>query len=164
MTLPGLRNATAFVVITTTIASFRLFTQVDVMTQGGPIDNATSTVVFHAIRVGFKGLSLGYASAISFVFFLIVVTITLRPPPRAARATGGGMMDAEGQSPHPLGVLSRARSAVPHLHLRRLMIVWAAFALMPDRLHVRVGLQADRAHLPRPAVRRIRSRRCSRPR
>lgn len=76
VTLPGLRNATTFVVITTTISSFRLFTQVDVMTQGGPIDNATSTVVFHAIRVGFKGLNLGYASAISFVFFLIVIAIT----------------------------------------------------------------------------------------
>lgn len=76
VTLPGLRNTTAFVLITTTISSFRLFTQVDVMTQGGPIDNATSTVVFHAIRVGFKGLSLGYASAISVVFFLIVVAIT----------------------------------------------------------------------------------------
>jgi multiple sugar transport system permease protein len=76
VTLPGLRNAMTFVIITTTISSFRLFTQVDVMTQGGPIDNATSTVVFHAIRVGFKGLSLGYASAISFVFFLIVVSIT----------------------------------------------------------------------------------------
>jgi multiple sugar transport system permease protein len=76
ITVPGLRNATTFVLITTTIASFRLFTQVDVMTQGGPIDNATSTVVFHAIRVGFKGLSLGYASAVSFVFFLIVIAIT----------------------------------------------------------------------------------------
>ena len=76
VTLPGLRNATTFVIITTTISSFRLFTQVDVMTQGGPIDNATSTVVFHAIRVGFKGLNLGYASAVSFVFFLIVIAIT----------------------------------------------------------------------------------------
>lgn len=76
ITLPGLRNTTAFVVITTTISSFRLFTQVDVMTQGGPIDNATSTVVFHAIRVGFRGQNLGYASAISVVFFLIVVAIT----------------------------------------------------------------------------------------
>ena len=76
VTLPGLRNTTAFVIITTTISSFRLFTQVDVMTQGGPIDHATSTVVFHAIRVGFKGLALGYASAISVVFFLIVVAVT----------------------------------------------------------------------------------------
>ncbi len=76
VTLPGLHNAMTFVIITTTISSFRLFTQVDVMTQGGPIDNATSTVVFHAIRVGFKSLNLGYASAISFVFFLIVIAIT----------------------------------------------------------------------------------------
>jgi multiple sugar transport system permease protein len=76
VTWPGLRNTTAFVVITTAIASFRLFTQVDVMTQGGPRDNATSTVIFHAIRVGFDGGDLGYASAISVVFFVIVVTLT----------------------------------------------------------------------------------------
>lgn len=76
VTLPGLKNTITFVVITTTISSFRLFTQVDVMTQGGPTDNATSTVVFHAIRVGFKSLDLGYASTVSVVFFLIVVGIT----------------------------------------------------------------------------------------
>lgn len=76
VTLPGLRNTTAFVVITTVISSFRLFTQVDVMTQGGPRDNATSTVIFHAIRVGFDSGDLGYASAISVVFFLIVVALT----------------------------------------------------------------------------------------
>lgn len=76
VTLPGLRNTTAFVVITTAISSFRLFTQVDVMTQGGPRDNATSTVIFHAIRVGFQGQDLGYASAISVIFFLIVVALT----------------------------------------------------------------------------------------
>jgi multiple sugar transport system permease protein len=76
VTWPGLANTTAFVVITTAIASFRLFTQVDVMTQGGPRDNATSTVIFHAIRVGFGGGDLGYASAISVVFFVIVVALT----------------------------------------------------------------------------------------
>jgi len=76
VTWPGLRNTTAFVVITTTISSFRLFTQVDVMTQGGPRDNATSTVIFHAIQEGFRSLKLGYGSAISVVYFLIVLAVT----------------------------------------------------------------------------------------
>ncbi len=76
VTWPGLRNTTAFVVITTTIASFRLFTQVDVMTQGGPRNDATSTVIFHAIQEGFRSLKLGYGSAISVVFFLVVLAVT----------------------------------------------------------------------------------------
>ena len=77
VTMPGLRNTTVFVLITTTIFAFRLFTQVDVMTQGGPRNDATSTVVFHAVQQGFRRLNLGYGSAISVVFFLIVLAIAL---------------------------------------------------------------------------------------
>jgi multiple sugar transport system permease protein len=77
VTLPGLRNTIVFVAITTTIFAFRLFTQVDVMTQGGPRDDATSTVVFHAVQEGFRGLNLGYGATISVVFFLIVLTVAL---------------------------------------------------------------------------------------
>jgi multiple sugar transport system permease protein len=77
VTWPGLRNTTVFVVITTTIFAFRLFTQVDVMTQGGPLDDATSTVVFHAVREGFRGQRLGYGATISVVFFMIVLVIAL---------------------------------------------------------------------------------------
>jgi multiple sugar transport system permease protein len=77
VTLPGLRNTMIFVIMITTIFSFRLFTQVDVMTQGGPRDSATSTVVFHAIEKGFRAGDLGYGAAISVVFFLIVLVIAL---------------------------------------------------------------------------------------
>ncbi len=77
VTVPGLRNTTVFVIITTTIFAFRLFTQVDVMTGGGPRNDATSTVVFHAVQQGFRRLDLGYGAAISVVFFLIVLVIAL---------------------------------------------------------------------------------------
>ncbi len=77
VTLPGLRNTSVFVVIITTIFSFRLFTQVRIMTQGGPRDNATSSVVFHAVEEGFRAGHVGYGSAISVVFFLIVLCISL---------------------------------------------------------------------------------------
>jgi multiple sugar transport system permease protein len=76
VTLPQLHNTHIFVVISTTILAFRLFTQVDIMTQGGP-ENATMTIIFHAINQGFRHQRIGYGSAITVVFFLIVLIIAL---------------------------------------------------------------------------------------
>lgn len=75
VTWPGLTPTRNLVLITITIQALSLFTQIDVMTQGGPL-NATSTVVFQAVRTGFAQQETGYASAISAVFFLIVLTIS----------------------------------------------------------------------------------------
>ena len=74
ITLPQLRNTIIFVIVGTTILAFRLFTQVDVMTKGGP-NNATISVVYDAIDQGFTQQKLGYASAITVVFFVIVLVI-----------------------------------------------------------------------------------------
>ena len=74
ITLPSLRNTTLFIFITITIAAFQLFTQVFVMTNGGP-DDSTSTVAFHMVRTGFREQDLAYASTISVVFFLIILGI-----------------------------------------------------------------------------------------
>lgn len=76
VTVPQLRNTTIFVIISTTILAFRLFTQVDVMTKGGPQD-ATVTVVYHAVDTGFRQQKIGYGSAVTVLFFIIVVTIAL---------------------------------------------------------------------------------------
>ncbi len=76
VTWPGLRQTRTFILITITIAAFSLFTQVQIMTQGGPLD-ATSTVVFQAVRTGFQQQQTGYASAISLVFFVIVLAVSL---------------------------------------------------------------------------------------
>lgn len=76
ITIPQLRNTTIFVIISTTILAFRLFTQVDVMTKGGPQD-ATVTVVYHAVDTGFRQQKIGYGSAVTVLFFIIVVTIAL---------------------------------------------------------------------------------------
>ena len=45
------------------------------MTQGGPLD-ATTTVVFMAVRVGYQQQQTGYASAISLVFFVLVLAVS----------------------------------------------------------------------------------------
>ena len=53
VTWPGLRNTAVFVFIVITIQAFALFTQIDVMTQGGPLDT-TQTVIFQAVQRGFE--------------------------------------------------------------------------------------------------------------
>lgn len=76
VTLPQLRNTTIFVVISTTILAFKLYTQVAIMTQGGP-SNATITSVYYLVQQGFNNLSVGYGAAIAVIFFLIVLVISI---------------------------------------------------------------------------------------
>src|SRR5207247_4077069 len=72
ITLPQLRNTTIFVLIATTILSFKLYAQVEVMTQGGP-QNATATVVWYVVHQSIDNVRVGYASAVAVVFFFIVL-------------------------------------------------------------------------------------------
>lgn len=65
-----------FILVTITIAALGLFVQVDVMTSGGPQD-ATSTLVYHAVRKGYREQDMGYGSAISLIFFVCVLLISL---------------------------------------------------------------------------------------
>ena len=76
VTWPGLRNVAVFVLITITIAAFGLFTQVDVMTRGGPLDS-TQTVVFQAVQNGFESQDIAYGSTISVVFFIMVLIVAM---------------------------------------------------------------------------------------
>jgi len=76
ITIPQLRNTTIFVVISTTILAFKLFTQVWVMTRGGP-QGATRTAIVYLYEEGFQRLRVGYASTIAVLFFLIVLCVSL---------------------------------------------------------------------------------------
>jgi ABC-type sugar transport system permease subunit len=76
VTWPGLRTTFVFVLIIISIQAMGLFTQINVMTKGGPLDS-TTTLVFHAFREGYRKNEIGYASAIALVFFAIVVVISL---------------------------------------------------------------------------------------
>jgi len=76
VTWPGLRTTFVFVLIIISIQAMGLFTQVNVMTQGGPLDS-TTTLVFHIFREGFRKNDIGYSSAIAVIFFVIVVTISI---------------------------------------------------------------------------------------
>ncbi len=76
ITVPGLKNTLVYVMISVLISSLKVFTQVYVLTNGGPSD-ATTTVVFQLYKAGFINGQIGYSSAISVVFFLLVLAISL---------------------------------------------------------------------------------------
>lgn len=76
VTFPGLRNANIFVLIVTTIQAFKLFTQVNILTQGGPA-GATSTIVHYMVQQGFVAQRIGFASAVAVVFFILVASLAI---------------------------------------------------------------------------------------
>jgi multiple sugar transport system permease protein len=76
VTMPGLRNTHIFVLVTTTIFAFKLFTQVNLLTEGGP-NGATQTVVRYIYEQGFRRGNVGLAAAASVIFFLVVLAISI---------------------------------------------------------------------------------------
>jgi multiple sugar transport system permease protein len=76
ITVPGIRNTLIFVVMVTTIFSFRLFDQVYILTQGGPQDS-TTTVMYQAVTSAFAENNVGRGAAVTVIFFIIVLLITL---------------------------------------------------------------------------------------
>ena len=76
ITLPLLKPTFVFVLITITIAAMSLFIQVDIMTDGGPL-NSTSSIVYQIVQKGFQQQQIGYGAALSLVFFCIVLALAL---------------------------------------------------------------------------------------
>ncbi len=76
VTWPGLRNTAVLVLIVITMQAFALFAQIDVMTNGGPLDS-TTTLVFQAVERGYGKQDISGGSAISVILFLLVLTISL---------------------------------------------------------------------------------------
>ncbi|MGD2151925.1 MAG: sugar ABC transporter permease, partial [Gemmatimonadales bacterium] len=76
ITLPMLKPTTFFVLVTSIIGSFQVFTFVYVMTEGGPL-HATDVIVYHIYQNAWQFLRMGYASAMSWVLFAVIFMITL---------------------------------------------------------------------------------------
>ncbi|KPK40370.1 MAG: ABC transporter permease [Gammaproteobacteria bacterium SG8_47] len=76
VTIPQLRNTLIFVVLVTTILAFRLFDQVQIMTQGGP-RNASTTVMFEAVQAAFSRQQVAAGAAMSVVLFVVVLAVTM---------------------------------------------------------------------------------------
>ncbi|MFD1720355.1 carbohydrate ABC transporter permease [Amnibacterium endophyticum] len=76
ITLPSIRPTLLFATLILTIQSLQLFDLVYVMTGGGPLF-ATDTLVTEVFREGFVNYRTGYASAISWVLFALIMLISL---------------------------------------------------------------------------------------
>ena len=76
ITIPLLSPTTFFVTVTSIIGSFQVFDAVYLMTQGGPA-RATSVLVHYIYQTAFQYLEMGYASAMAYVLFIMVLIITL---------------------------------------------------------------------------------------
>ena len=75
ITVPLISPSLFFGIVLTVITSFQVFTQVYVLTDGGPGTSST-TLVYWLFEKGFNDYAMGYASAIAWVLFLIVILLT----------------------------------------------------------------------------------------
>ena len=75
ITLPLVSPTTFFLAITGLMTSFKVFPEINVLTEGGP-GTATYVMVYHIYVQGFEFYKMGYASTLSLVFFVITMTIT----------------------------------------------------------------------------------------
>ncbi|WP_406016056.1 sugar ABC transporter permease [Streptomyces sp. NBC_00984] len=76
ITLPLLKPATFFVLITSMISAFQSFDQIYILTDGGPA-NSTTMMTFEIYKSAFREFRIGYASAQSLVLFVLLMGFTL---------------------------------------------------------------------------------------
>lgn len=75
VTIPIMTPVILFNLITGIIGGFQYFTQAYIMTNGGPA-NATLFYPLYLYRSGFQYLKMGYASALAWILFLIILACT----------------------------------------------------------------------------------------
>jgi multiple sugar transport system permease protein len=75
ITVPLLTPTLFFLLITQFIASFQVFGIIYVMTQGGPA-NATSVYIYYLYQNAFAFGRMGYASAMAWILFVLIATVT----------------------------------------------------------------------------------------
>jgi multiple sugar transport system permease protein len=76
ITIPLLKPTTFFLLITSVIGTFQIFTEVYIMTNGGPL-NRTTTIAYYLYTNAFRELDMGYATAMAFVLFAMIFVFTL---------------------------------------------------------------------------------------
>jgi lactose/L-arabinose transport system permease protein len=76
ITIPLMRPVILFSVVLSTMGSFNLFGEIYTLTGGGPM-NATITPIVDIFGQAFGNFRLGYASAMAYIFFVIIFALTL---------------------------------------------------------------------------------------
>jgi multiple sugar transport system permease protein len=76
ITLPMISPSIFLTLIITLIGSLKVFSQIAVMTGGGP-GTSSYVLVYYIYQLAFKRFDFGYASAVAFLLFLLVLILTL---------------------------------------------------------------------------------------
>jgi len=76
VTLPHLRPIISMVITLQMISTLRIFSQIYVMTNGGP-NNSSSSPIFFIYNAAIVRVLFGYASAIGVLLFLLILVITV---------------------------------------------------------------------------------------
>lgn len=76
VTIPMLSPVLFFVIVISTINAFQILTDVLVMTQGGP-GTSTYMLVYYIYQNAFIYLKMGYASALAWILFTLIMLLTL---------------------------------------------------------------------------------------
>jgi multiple sugar transport system permease protein len=75
ITIPLLSPTTLFLLIVSVLGSFQVFTQIFIMTNGGPLGR-TRTVVWYIYTTAFRDFNMGYAAAMAFALFAMMLAFT----------------------------------------------------------------------------------------
>ena len=76
ITIPLLSSTTLFLAVVSVLGAFQVFTEIFIMTNGGPL-RRTTTIVYHVYQTAFKFFDMGYASAMAFGMFAMMFAFTL---------------------------------------------------------------------------------------
>ncbi len=76
ITVPNMTRTHVLVLVLQILASLKIFAQVYLMTNGGP-NNATRVALLEIYDVGFTQWRVGYAAAMSVIFFVIVIAVSV---------------------------------------------------------------------------------------
>ncbi len=75
ITVPMLKPATFFILVTSLIANFQTFDLIYILTEGGPA-NATNVVTYRIYQTAFQEFRFGLASAQSIILLLMLIVLT----------------------------------------------------------------------------------------
>ncbi|WP_369821422.1 carbohydrate ABC transporter permease [Kocuria sp. CNJ-770] len=71
-----MKSTTWLVILLQILASLKVFDQIFLLTAGGP-NGATRSILQYIYDAGFTGYRLGFASATSYIFFALIVMVSL---------------------------------------------------------------------------------------
>lgn len=74
--LPQLRRTTGLVLVLQLLSSLKVFDQIYLLTNGGP-NGTTRSILVYIYDTGFVNYRLGYSAAISYIFFAIIIILSI---------------------------------------------------------------------------------------